>query len=310
VPYAVKHHYHSSLYVPSLDEATTFFERVFGRESKILSEYLRGGKERGVLYNYTTDYATFTPIAEVQLECVDPARLIIDGAQTREGVTEPQLGSLAWFVDGIEDLWSELRRRNLRGTDMSDRIYEGEDPPLDVSSTPIIFTLPAETGLSYEFTVFLPHRDPRGDPPVHATVPFDPLGIECCSHHTVLTDRKERALTLLVKVLGGRIVHEGRNDLLATESTFVALADGVVELARPVEGGSPAMQDWQAHAPDDAYHALTWKVRDLDQAASHLEASGIRIQAATDTAIVTDPGVGLGVAWGFSSELVSGDPRG
>ena len=70
------------------------------------------------------------------------------------------------------------------------------------------------------------------------------------------------------------------------------------------------MQDWQAHAPDDAYHALTWKVRDLDQAASHLEASGIRIQAATDTAIVTDPGDGLGVAWGFSSELVSGDPRG
>jgi catechol 2,3-dioxygenase-like lactoylglutathione lyase family enzyme len=309
VPYTVKHHYHSTLFVPSLDEATRFFDRVFGRESKILGEYLRGGKERGVQFNYSTDYATFTPIAEVQLECVDPTLLVIDGAQTFESVTEPHLGSLAWFVDGIEDLWTEMRRRDLRGTDMADRVYDGDECPLDVSSTPIIFTLAAETGLSYEFTVFLPHRDPRGDPPVHATIPVDPLGIECCSHHTVLTDQKERALTLLVDVLGGRVVHEGRNDLLGTQSTFVALADGVIELGQPVEEGSPAMLDWRQHAPDDAYHALTWKVRDLDQAAAHLEAAGVGVRARTATAIVTDPAESLGVAWGFSSELVPGDPR-
>jgi catechol 2,3-dioxygenase-like lactoylglutathione lyase family enzyme len=309
LPYAVKHHYHSTLLVPSLDDATTFFDRVFGRESKVLGEYLVGGRARGVQYNYATDYATFTPIAEVQLECVDPTLLVIDGVQTHESVSEPHLGTLAWFVDGIGDLWTAMRRQDLRGTDMTDRIYDAEDPPLDVSSTPIIFTLPAETGLSYEFTVFMPHRDPRGDPPVHPSIPFDPLGIECCSHHTVLTDQKERALSLLVDVLGGRIIQEGRNDLMATQSTFVALADGVIELGRPLEEGSPAMRDWQSRAPDDAYHALTWKVRDVDQAASHLEASGVRVRARTDTAIVTDPADTLGVAWGFSSELVPGDPR-
>jgi hypothetical protein len=97
---------------------------------------------------------------------------------------------------------------------------------------------------------------------------------------------------------------------LATESTFVALADGVIELGQPLEEGSPAMFDWQQHAPDDAYHALTWKVRDLDQAAAHLEAAGVGVRARTDTAIVTDPADTLGVAWGFSSELVPGDPRG
>ncbi len=307
--YTVKHHYHSSLFVPSLDEATRFFDRVFGRESKILSEYLVGGRERGVQFNYSTEYATFTPIADVQVECVDPTRLVLDGVQTHESVSEPQLGSLAWFVDGIEDLWTALRERGLRGTGMSDRIVDGEDPPLDVSGTPIIFTLAAETGLSYEFCVFLPHRDPRGDPPVYPTVPFDPLGIECCSHHTVLTDQKARALSLFVDVLGGRIIGEGRNDLLATQSTFVALADGVIELGQPLADGSPAMRDWQRHAPEDAYHALTWKVRDLDRAAAHLGALGVRVQARTDTAIVTDPAATLGVAWGFSSELVPGDPR-
>ena len=309
MPYTVKHHYHSTLYVPSLDEATEFFGRVFGRESKILGDYLIGQRARGAQFNYASDYATFTPIAEVQVECVDPTLLVIDGAQTHESVNEPQLGTLAWFVDGIEDLWTAMRHRGLRGTGMSDRICDGDDPPLDVSSTPIIFTLPEETGLSYEFTVFMPHRDPRGDPPVHATVPFDPLGIECCSHHTVLTDRKERALSLLVDVLGGRVIEESRNDLLATQSTFVALADGVIEVGQPLEDGSPAMEDWQRHAPDDAYHALTWKVRDLDRAAAHLEASGVRVRSRSGTALITDPATSLGVAWGFSSELVPGDHR-
>jgi hypothetical protein len=65
----------------------------------------------------------------------------------------------------------------------------------------------------------------------------------------------------------------------------------------------------QSHAPEDSYHALTWKVRDLDQAASHLEAAGVSVRARTATAIVTDPAETLGVAWGFSSELVPGDPR-
>ena len=95
MPYAVKHHYHSTHFVPSLDEATRFFDRVFGRESKILGEYLGGGKDRGVVYNYPRDYATFTPIAEVQLECVVPTLLVIDGVQPFESVSEPHLGSLA-----------------------------------------------------------------------------------------------------------------------------------------------------------------------------------------------------------------------
>ena len=202
-----------------------------------------------------------------------------------------------------------MRRRDLRGTDMSDHVHDGADPPLDVSSTPIIFTLPAETGLSYEFCVFMPHRDPRGDPPVHAAIPFDPLGIECCSHHTVLTDHKERALLLLVEVLGGRIVHEGRNDLLATQSTFVALANGVIELGQPLEEGSPAMQDWQSHAPDERTtrspgRSGTWIRR---PPTSRHRASGFkRGPTRRSSPIPRPPTTPPGVAWGLL-RAVSGD---
>ena len=308
MPYTLKHLYHSTHWVPDLKEATDFFGRVFGRESTVLGEYL-GTRQRDVPAGFRNDYATFTPIAEVQLECVDPALLVIDGTQVHESVREPSLGALAWFVDGIEDLWSEMRRRNLHGMDQRNQMPQGKGPPLDVSSTPIIFTLPEETGLSYELCVYMPRRDPRGDPPVPTVSPTDPLGIECCSHHTVLTDKPDRAQRFLVDVLGGRILHQGPNGLLAAQSSYIALADAVVEVAQPLEEGSPAMEAWERSAPLDTYYSLTWKVRDLDGVAQHLEATAVRIETGTDTTIVTDPADGLGIAWGFSTELTEGDPR-
>ncbi|HVM66636.1 MAG TPA: hypothetical protein VMU14_17335 [Acidimicrobiales bacterium] len=306
--YVVRNHYHSTLMVPDLDEASSFFARAFARESKILGEYFGAG-EREIVAGFPRDYATFTPIAEVQVECVDPARLLVDGVSPHEIVTEPRLDALAWFVDGIEDLWTELRRRGIRGTDMSNRIHEGEGPPLDVSARPIIFTVPEDAGMSYEFCLYVAHRDPRGYPPVPALSPSDPLGIECCSHHTVLTGDPARARGLLADVLGGRVVHEGRNEVLAAQSTYIALADGVIELAQPLDEGSWAMEDWRRNAPQDTYSSLTWKVADLDRVADRLRSAGVGLRARTQTCIVTDPADSLGVPWGFTTELCPGDPR-
>jgi hypothetical protein len=309
MPYALKHLFHSTNWVPDLEESTEFFRRVFGRQSTVVGEYL-GGSRGPAVSGYPRDYAIFTPIAEVQFECANPAMLVIDGTQHHKSVSRPHLGGLAWFVDGIEDLWSELRQRNIGGMDQRNRIIEDDGPPRDVSANPIIFTLPEDTGLIYEFCLYSPRLDPRGDPPVAAISPSDPLGIECCSHHTVLTDRPERAERLLVDVLGGQITHQGRNEVLRAESTYIALADGVLELARPTDEASPAMETWRKRAPQDTYYSLTWKVRDLDRVGHHLRASRVGIQAHSDTALVVNPADGLGVAWGFTSVLSPGDPRG
>ena len=98
--------------------------------------------------------------------------------------------------------------------------------------------------------------------------------------------------------------------MLATDSAYVWLAGGVYELAQPLEVGSAAMEDWQRCAPQDAYHSLTWQVRDLGQVADHLKASGVALRAYTDTQIVTDAADGLGIPWGFTTVLTPGDPRG
>ncbi|HEX4245353.1 MAG TPA: VOC family protein, partial [Acidimicrobiales bacterium] len=136
----------------------------------------------------------------------------------------------------------------------------------------------------------------------------DPLRIERCSHHTVLTDRPERALRLVVEILGGTIIHEGRNEVMGTTSTYVHLADSILEYAVP-DIDTAAHRDWSQDGPDDTYHSVTWKVADLARAERHLEARGVRIRDRSGNAIITEPATSLGIPWGFTSTLTPGDPR-
>jgi hypothetical protein len=308
VTFEMKHLFHATHFVPSLSEAVEAFTRVFGRETVPLRQHMGSG-DRPEDPRNTSNYATFTQIAEVVIECIDPKLHRVDGVQPNPDVSEAHLKTLAWFVVDVDDLWSELRRRGIRGTDQKNAIPAGDGPPVDISGTPIIFCLPEETGLRYELCTFVPRRDPRGDPPVPAVSDTDPLGIVRCSHHTVLTDQLDRARRLLVDVLGGRVIHEGRDEARGLDSAYLALSDGIVELGRPTEDGSPEMADWRAHTPVDTYHAMTWTVRDLDPVAAQMERAGVPLRTRTDTTIVVEPGNALGVPWGFTTAGIPGDPR-
>ena len=309
MPYAVRRLYHTTHWVPDLDEAARFFSQVFGRESQSLPEFL-GYDERTLDPSYPVNYCRFTPIAEVLFDSIDPELHLVDGDSTprerqrsaprchrlvrrrrRGPVDRAAAAEHPWHRPGQEG--TRGRRTTPRHLLDADRLHSSR----------------VDTGLAYEFCPYFPSRDPRGDPPAPALSPSDPLGIERCSHHTVLTDRLDRARRLLVDVLGGRVIHKGRNDVLATDSTYVWLAGGVYELAQPFEVGSPAMEDWHRSAPQDAYHSLTWQVRDLGQVADHLKASGVALRAYTDTQIVTDAADSLGIPWGFTTVLTPGDPR-
>ena len=103
-------------------------------------------------------------------------------------------------------------------------------------------------------------------------------------------------------------MHEGRDEIRGTSSTYVHLADSMLEYAVP-DVGTSAHADWTHDDPNDTYHAITWKVADLGRAEHHLEAQGVRIQVRSDDTIVTDPDTSLGVPWGFTTTLTPGDPR-
>jgi hypothetical protein len=106
-----------------------------------------------------------------------------------------------------------------------------------------IFTHPNSTLTQLEFMVpteFI--FDPRLHASYRATWWHDthPLRIRKQSHFTLATQDLDHARRMYVDVIGGTVLHEGENDLLKTRSVFVAVGyDDVVELAEPLESGTP-----------------------------------------------------------------------
>jgi hypothetical protein len=308
-PFRVTMMFHPSHHVLDLAEAERWFERVFGRSSTPLASMTRDTPPRP---GYPDDYSTFTPVSDVLFDSIDPKRYVLLGVQRYATVAEPHLKAIGWYVDDMVEAYRDLSRLGIRVMSQLDEVADGDDPPTAAGSRmPLFFTVPEDAGLRYEIFPTMPFPlDPRTKP--GWTVPrvsdHDPLRIERCSHHTILTDRPERATRFAVDAMGGQVIHRGRNHLLGATSTNVHLAGTVIEYAVP-DAGTPAHVDWVKHAPNDAYYSITWKVTDLELVARHLLTEGVAIRTQTDDTIVTDPATSLGVPWGFTTTLSPGDPR-
>ena len=296
--------YHPSHHVTSLRHAEEFFERVFGRPSTPLSALGHTSPE--------SDYSTFTPIADVLFDSIDPQRYRVGGVQRYPSIDRPALKGLGWYVPDTGALFRSLQERGFGVVDQLDRAARGDDPPTAAGSPmPLFFTTPEDAGLRYEFVPTFPFPlDPRLE---HGwTLPpeseHDPLGIVRCAHHTVLSSQPARALRLVVDVLGGEVVHEGHDEVLEATVTSVHLADAVLRVAVP-DGGSAAQAELRADEPNDRYHSLTWQVVDLDRVEGHLRSEGVGIAARTETTLVAEAGTALGIPWGFTTERSPGDPR-
>ncbi len=299
---------HPSHHVPELSEAEAWFKRVFARES-IAFQAILGSQP--VRVDWPLDYSIFTLISDVLIDSIDPKRYVVAGVQQYPTVTQPHLKDFGWYVDGLVDAYRAVRAQGFRVTNTLFELQEGDEPTGPNPPAPF-FTLREDAGLRYHFhsaTHVLP-GDPRrvlgwAAPPVSGD---DPLGIEYCSHHTVLTAAPERALRLFVDALGGDVVHEGRDEIRGTTSTYVHLGGSMLEYAIP-DVGSAAHREWSANAPDDTYYAITWKVADVDRAERHLRTQGVRVERRGSDAIVADPATGLGIPWGFTGAPITGDPR-
>ena len=112
--------YHPSHRVPDLDEAEEFFLRVFGRPSVRLSTLSTRGREM-------PDYSTFTLIADVLFDCIDPRRYVVAGEQRYPDVDQPQLEGMGWYVEGLTSLYRSLRAHGFTVVDQLDRVADGDD---------------------------------------------------------------------------------------------------------------------------------------------------------------------------------------
>jgi hypothetical protein len=303
--------HHPSHHVLDLGATERWFERVFRRPSTPIATILSGSS---VPPDFPLDYSAYTFIADVLFDSIDPKRFVIGGVQRYASIEEPHLKELGWYVDGMGQLYQAFRRSRIRVTGTPGDLLQADEAPIGPNGLPAPFhSVREDTGLRYQFYPaamdfpFDPRKAPGWSGP--AVSEDDPLGIVRCSHHTILTDRPERALNLVVGLLGGEVVHEGRDELRRTTSVYVHLAGSTLEYGVP-DPGTPAWSDWATDDPNDTYHAITWQVADLGRTERHLKAQGVGIQMRSDDTIVTDPTTSLGIPWGFSQALTPRDPRG
>lgn len=289
--------FHPSHHVPDLDDAEEFFAAVFGRSSTRLSTLSPAGP----------DHSTFTLIADVLFDSIDPRRYVVGGEQRYPSVETAVLRGMGWYVEGIGSLHRSLRDHGFTVLDQLDRVAEGDEPPTAAGSTmPLCFTTPQDTGMRHELLPPIPFPlDPRLAEgwELPAVSDEDPLGVVRCAHHTVLTRDPVRALRLAVDVFGGAVVARGRDEVLGAEVTSVRLADALLRYAVPDDPDAEP-----APGGHDVYHSITWEVVDLDRVERHLGAHGVGVAVRTDEVVVTDPATSLGIPWGFVPAGVSGGP--
>lgn len=300
--------HHPSHHVFDLDDAEQWFERVFHCSSTPIDKVL---SRLTVRPDWPRDYSIYTSIRDVFFDTIDPKRFVIDGVQRYADIDKPHLKDFGFTVDGMTGAYRALKRYGIRVTNTLGQIAEGDDPPKGPNDPAPFSTLRQETGLRYKFYPAMRFpADPRTEPgwvlpPVSDD---DPLGIDCCSHHTILTSKPERAVKLLVEILGGEVIREGRGELRGTTSIYIHIGGSTLEYAVP-DPGTAAYADLLRTDPEDTYHAITWKVVDVGRAERHLKKQDVKIRTRSDDMIVTDPETSLGIPWGFTTRLPSGDPR-
>jgi hypothetical protein len=222
------------------------------------------------------------------------------------------LHSIAWYTSDVGAIWDRLHEHGVRIVTYAPG---GGRPEFGD-----IYTHPRDTLTQLEFFEPPPSEDdahpagrpndPRFDagwPAVWAASP-NPLGVARVASITVVTESADRARSVFVDMLEGRVIDESHSALTGTDSTFVAMGDEtVVELAVPTDPDSLAARDLAMFGA--SCHAMTFQVADLDVAAAQLEKKGIAIVAQDDTTFVTDPVDTFGAVFRFTVRAVPGDPR-
>ncbi|RVX68680.1 hypothetical protein B0A52_07107 [Exophiala mesophila] len=310
--YKVRYMWHPTHMVTDLPACERFFQDVFNLESIPVEANLPPKEE---CPTYPRDYSILTLIRDVMFDSVDPTKYVVEGRQNLDDVDAP--GHPLCFglaVEGADELYKTFVENGIRSTDQANRVARRNKAPITgFKNATLFFTLPESAGLRYQFypVEATGYPDPRAEPgwklpPVSKD---DPLALEFCSHHTILSLDPTKAFNVFIGILKGKIIHRGRNELLETDSTYISLGSDVYEIAIPTRAGSFAADDVKWNAPFDTYHGITFRTADLAKVRRHLEAKRVPLLLQNDHMIITDPKHTIGVPWGFTDNKIPGDLR-
>ncbi len=298
--------YHPTIAVNDLDAARDWFRRVFGLKPLRWEETL----DLGLLKpDYPTNYSFFAFVSDIHWVFLCPplhARGSLTGQTRYKDVPDGMIG-LGWYTNDAEGVFSLLSEAGIRSHDQQGARITAEKPPVSSFAGDILtgFTEPEDTGIRYEFQQtgrrhwekYSREADLRLRPDWNGPVlrPEDPLGLRATSHHTIATDDPARALRLYVELLGGTAIATGRNEDLAAQSTFVRLADTILEFAVPDRDTALA---GRIAGGKDSYLGVSYLVESVDRVRSHLRSVGLAPQEIAGGVEIA-PAEGFGAEWRF-----------
>ena len=305
--------FHPTLRVTGqLDEATVWMQRVFGRSCY-------GPPKSFLTAGFPDDYCSMTMIQDVLFDMLDATRLPASLGAPAGVDVPPHLAMLAWYVDDHDSLVRRFHDHGIRLLDLLGQVIEGDTAPPPVETGVLSFADPSQMGFEYEFltaveppmrAIWAQEVDPRLEPGwrLPAVSLDDPLRLQCCAWHTLITAQPERLRRFFVDLLGGTIIHQGFNEAIGSESIYVSLGRAVYELGHPVREGIAASRlGLHYRGLEDCYLGITFKTADLSQARAHLLAEGVTLAVNEADIVVTDPNDSLGVCWGFTDHFMIGD---
>lgn len=326
-PSAIEFMFHPTFLTSDRRKAAEWIERVFRRTGVYQGEFM---KELGAESAYPADYSFYVWFSDVWFDVIQPDLYQLPSGAG--GLQSPldRLSELGWHASDAAAVYLSAKRQGVRVLDQRGLEVTADTLPKGTSlvdpDVVLVWLDPRDVGLGVEVAEMSPpfrefnsrslfprfrkdwvHPSPSAE---------DPLGLVRGSHHTVLTRNIERSLRGTVDVLGGKIFHRAENRWLSTQSTFVFLADSVIEYAEIPDDGHALASEWEfapstliGQQQQDIYYAITFLVTDLEKSAVHLQQEGIGLAYRSANLIVTDPRDCLGMRWGFSSALMPGDPR-
>lgn len=320
--------FHPTMTTADRAAVEAFFKRFFQTDG-IYQRQVTTDRRLAFNPDYPVDYSFHVWVADMWFDAIQPDLYRIEGSTT----PPPSMGRLvemAWFVDDVASTVAACESHGIRVFNQYGAPVTSSNPQAAISAATPEFLLwwlnPADTGFAIELcriTPVISHffaelcfpplasgwRSPAPDGP-------NPLGIEYCSHHTLLTDKVARGLQWAVDVLGGKVIHQGTDPRRETESTYVWLGKTVVEFAQPKRPESPAWRDWQekttslAGAPqEDVYREITFRVRDVPAVRAHISKLQLDCEYEDEHFVTLNRAHGLGVCWSFTDEAIPGDPR-
>jgi catechol 2,3-dioxygenase-like lactoylglutathione lyase family enzyme len=282
--------YHVIHIVDDLTAAESFYGAVFPLETYTHREWSDHDKRLATLSIIGDNFV---------IEMIEPSRAEADQEASIPKFASrfgSHLHSMAWYSDDVPGLGERLAAEGIR-------VLGGQYGT--------IFTHPKDTFGQLQFQTGppeIPVPDPRLSPAwtLADESRSHPLGLIRCSYVTTMVADLDRARSLYLGPLSGRLLHEV-DDGKARHAYVLVGTDTVVDLAQPLQTGTRLSDDLDRNG--QLPHAFTFLVSDLDTACKHLDDVGVPLVEPTASSVLIDPVASLGALIQLTDEPVPGDPR-